>query len=244
MFRIEKISLYYLEWQQLIWGLGRLLEVSTSNKICTHTHTHTHTNTQYVWLLLTCDQLAVEANTCTKHYNDKKTKISAPSLIRTRDHSNQAAADLRLRLHDQWDHLCLTSQCISFYFFLTSEHGGFFSLPLHLPSLYPPFPNSSFSSTSHFYHLHILVIFIDFLLETPSDFRSFKLFFPIYLWILPSPSLEINVCDHFGSLLFLFRSASSVQDAKFLFAQFHFADYFKNPYFPWVTRLAITYVHL
>jgi hypothetical protein len=45
----------------------------------------------------------------------------------------------------------------------------------------PPSPNSSFSSTSPFHHLHILVILIDFLLEAPSDFRSFKLFFPIYL---------------------------------------------------------------
>jgi hypothetical protein len=45
----------------------------------------------------------------------------------------------------------------------------------------PPSPNSSFPSTSPFYHLHILVILIDFLLETPSDFRSFKLLFPICL---------------------------------------------------------------
>jgi hypothetical protein len=45
----------------------------------------------------------------------------------------------------------------------------------------PPPLDSSFSSTSPFYHPHILVILIDLLLETPSDFRSFEHFFPIYL---------------------------------------------------------------
>jgi hypothetical protein len=45
----------------------------------------------------------------------------------------------------------------------------------------PPSPNYLFSFTYPFYHLHILVILINFLLEALSDFRIFNLLYPIYL---------------------------------------------------------------
>ena len=48
-------------------------------------------------------------------------------------------------------------------------------------------PNSSFSSTSPFYHLHILVILTDLLLEAPSVSRSFELF----------SHLPVNPLTHF-----------------------------------------------
>jgi hypothetical protein len=52
-----------------------------------------------VGLLWTSDQPIVEASTCTGQHNieTQETNIHALSGIRTRDPSNQAAADLRLR---------------------------------------------------------------------------------------------------------------------------------------------------
>jgi hypothetical protein len=52
-----------------------------------------------VGLLGTSDQPVAEASTYTGQHNIEiqETNIHAPSGIRTRDHSNQAAADLRLR---------------------------------------------------------------------------------------------------------------------------------------------------
>jgi hypothetical protein len=59
------------------------------------THTHRHT----VGLLWTSDQPVAETSTYTGQHNieTQETNIHAPSVIRTRDPSNRAAADLRLR---------------------------------------------------------------------------------------------------------------------------------------------------
>lgn len=151
---------------------------------------HTHTHTVHMTRVINSLQRPLPAqNTITT----KRKKISARSLIRTRDPSNQATAHLHLRLHDRRNDLCLTSQCISFYFFLTSEHSGYFCLPIPHPS------SSSFSQFFISFHFSFLSSayschFYWFSLETPSDFRSFKLFFPICLWILPQTSLFGNSC--------------------------------------------------
>ena len=58
---------------------------------------HNQTLTQKVGLLWVSDQLDAEAATYTTH----ETNIHALNRIRTRDPSNQAAADLRLRKHGQ-----------------------------------------------------------------------------------------------------------------------------------------------
>jgi hypothetical protein len=52
-----------------------------------------------VGLLWTSDQPVSETSTCTRQHNieTQETNIRALSGIRTRDHSNQAAADLPLR---------------------------------------------------------------------------------------------------------------------------------------------------
>jgi hypothetical protein len=57
--------------------------------------THIYT----VGLLWTSDQPVAEASTYTAQHNvqTQQTNIHAPSEIRTRDPSNQAAADLRLK---------------------------------------------------------------------------------------------------------------------------------------------------
>jgi hypothetical protein len=64
-------------------------------------HTYRHT----VGLLWTSDQPVAEASTYTRQHNIEKqqTNIHAPSGNRTRDPSNQAAADLRLRPRGHWE---------------------------------------------------------------------------------------------------------------------------------------------
>jgi hypothetical protein len=64
-------------------------------------HTYRHT----VGLLWTSDQPVAEASTYTGQHNieTQETNIHAPSGIRTRDPSNQAAADLRRRPRGHWD---------------------------------------------------------------------------------------------------------------------------------------------
>jgi hypothetical protein len=58
--------------------------------------------THTVRLLWTSDQPVAEASTYTRHHDKKQeTNIHALSGIRTRDPSNQAAADLRLSYHLQ-----------------------------------------------------------------------------------------------------------------------------------------------
>jgi hypothetical protein len=66
-----------------------------------HTHTHIHT----VRILWTGDQPVAETSTYTGQHNiyTQQTNIHAPSGIRTRNPSNQAAADLRLRPRGHWD---------------------------------------------------------------------------------------------------------------------------------------------
>jgi hypothetical protein len=65
----------------------------------------THTIRHTVGLLWTSDQPVAEASTYTGQHNiyTQETNIYAPCGIRTRDPSNQAAADLRLRSRDHWD---------------------------------------------------------------------------------------------------------------------------------------------
>jgi hypothetical protein len=64
------------------------------------THTIRHT-VRHLW---TIDHLVAEASTYTGQHNiqTQETNIHAPSEIQTRDPSNQAAADLRLRRLGHW----------------------------------------------------------------------------------------------------------------------------------------------
>jgi hypothetical protein len=66
---------------------------------------HTHTIRHTVGLLWTSDQPVAETATYTGQHNieAQKTNIHAPSGIRTRDPSNQAAADLCLRSRGHWN---------------------------------------------------------------------------------------------------------------------------------------------
>jgi hypothetical protein len=85
--------------------LASLLRVSWS-------HTYWHT----VGLLWTSDQPITENSTYTGHRNilTQQTNIHAPSGIRTRDLSNQAAAD-HLRPRGHWDRKNLHHRWIQFF---------------------------------------------------------------------------------------------------------------------------------
>jgi hypothetical protein len=102
--------------QQPNSGLGHLIvEVSRS-------HTIRHTHTHQVGLLWTSDKLVAEAATYTTHNKHKKANIHAISVIRTRDPSNQAAADLRLRPHGHRDWLIyLSNSSLKILFSLVSK---------------------------------------------------------------------------------------------------------------------------
>jgi hypothetical protein len=65
----------------------------------------THTIRHTVGLLWTSDQPVTETSTYTGQHNiwTQETNIHVPSGIRTRDPSNQAAAELRLRPRGHWD---------------------------------------------------------------------------------------------------------------------------------------------
>jgi hypothetical protein len=71
------------------------------------THTYRHT----VGILWTSDHPVAETSAYTGQHNIKtqQTNINAPSVIRTRDPSNQASTDLRLRPRDQWDRHLITN---------------------------------------------------------------------------------------------------------------------------------------
>jgi hypothetical protein len=83
------------------------LEHSASFRVSVITRIFSHT----VGLLWTSDQPVAEACTYTGKHNiyTQETNIHAQSGIRTRDPSNQAAADLCLRMRGHWDRQPITS---------------------------------------------------------------------------------------------------------------------------------------
>ena len=82
-----------------ICGTKAQLEPRILDHTQSHTITHTHTHTHSVGLLWPIDQPVADAAThITHNKHDRRTSMSS-ERIRTRDPSNQAAADLCLRRH-------------------------------------------------------------------------------------------------------------------------------------------------
>jgi len=82
---------------------------------------HTLWDTHPMGLFLTRDHLFAEAATCTT----QETNVHDPSGIRTRDPSNQADTDLRLRPHGIMEYCLLSPINVSFHRnFLVDIHEG------------------------------------------------------------------------------------------------------------------------